>query len=272
VTPRRRRDATPAEPIIATPSMLTQQVEYVDPARLVPHPDNPNRGNLESIITSMRRNGFYGALVVQRSSGYVIAGNHRLQAAKEIGYGEVPVLYVDVSDAKAREILIADNRTAELAHRDPTALLALLDDIGREDATALAGVGYQPEDMEDLRERAAALDQTLADQQTDNARRGAMLRTLNVSVREPDYEVHHGDVFKLGGWLTLCVKNPITEWETIFPYLRAGDRFFPFPGAYTPFLLDKAPAVAAQPNLYTAAFMLDRYREHHGPDAIERLS
>ena len=35
------------------------------------HPDNPRRGNVDEIRSSIRINGFYGALVVQRSTGHI---------------------------------------------------------------------------------------------------------------------------------------------------------------------------------------------------------
>lgn len=122
----------------------------VNVSRLVHHPANPNIGNVDAIVASMHANGFYGALIVQRSTQHVLAGNHTLKAAKQLRMRRVPVIYVEVDDAHALRILVADNRTAELSHRDPTALLAILDDLGR-DATTLAGVGFSLDDVEDLR-------------------------------------------------------------------------------------------------------------------------
>ena len=41
------------------------------------HPDNPRRGDDPAVEESMVRNGFFGAILVQRSTDHVIAGNTR---------------------------------------------------------------------------------------------------------------------------------------------------------------------------------------------------
>jgi hypothetical protein len=49
---------------------------------------------------------------------YVLAGNHRLQAARAQSIARVPVIFVDVDDDAARRILLVDNRTNDLAEYD----------------------------------------------------------------------------------------------------------------------------------------------------------
>lgn len=115
---------------------------------VAPHPDNPRIGDLAAIRESIRINGFYGALVVQRSTGHIVAGNHRWAAARAEGLDEVPVIYIDVDDATARRILAADNRTADLAGYDDRALLELLNDI--DGVTGLVGTGYDDDDLAEL--------------------------------------------------------------------------------------------------------------------------
>lgn len=143
----------------AVPDALADQITMVNPHDLREHPRNANRGDVAAVVASIRLNGFYGALVVQRSTGYVLAGNHRMRAARELAMPTVPVLYVDVDDAQARRILVADNRTSELAHRDPSALLALLDDIHGEGTDALAGVGFSVDDLDALRVEMGRVDE-----------------------------------------------------------------------------------------------------------------
>lgn len=89
--------------------------EDVAVSELVPHPQNPRRGNLAAIVASIRSNGWFGVLVAQRSTRYVLAGNHRLAAAIELGYATVPVQWLDCDDRTALRILLADNRTSDLA-------------------------------------------------------------------------------------------------------------------------------------------------------------
>lgn len=116
--------------------------------KLKQHPRNPNRGDVEAIRKSIRRNRWFGALVAQRSTGYVLAGNHRLMAARAEGLATVPVHWVDVSDEDAVRILLADNKTAEDATRDPEALAALLDELTQ--TSDLEGTGYDAGDLDAL--------------------------------------------------------------------------------------------------------------------------
>lgn len=104
------------------------------------HPKNPRKGNVDLIAESIRVNGFYGALIVQKSTNYVLAGNHRLLGAKHLGMEEVPVIYVDVDEVQATKILLADNRVSDTAIYDEDLLLELLEDLN--DMGENFGIGY----------------------------------------------------------------------------------------------------------------------------------
>jgi ParB-like chromosome segregation protein Spo0J len=104
------------------------------------HPKNPRRGNVDAIASSIEHNGFHGAVIVQRSTRYILAGNHRYEALKRAGASLVPVLWVDVDDRTARRILLADNKTNDVAGYDDIALAELLDAARTEGD--LAGTGY----------------------------------------------------------------------------------------------------------------------------------
>ena len=115
---------------------------------LVPHPSNPRQGDVGAIIQSIQTNGWYGTLVAQISTGHVLAGNHRLQAAIHCGLDRVPVHWVDVDDDTAHRILLADNRTTDLATYDDHALADLLVEMGKNGN--LEGSGYDGDDLDDL--------------------------------------------------------------------------------------------------------------------------
>src|SRR5688572_4873994 len=85
---------------------------------LAPHPENPRRGDLETIKASLRRHGQYQPLVVNRRTREVLVGNHRLIAAQQLGWETVAVTFVDVDDETAAQILLIDNRTSDLAEYD----------------------------------------------------------------------------------------------------------------------------------------------------------
>lgn len=124
--------------------------------KITPHPDNARKGAEQVIGESMDTHGFYGAIIVQKSTGYIVAGNHRYRVAVAKGAKEVPTLVMELTDKEAMEILLIDNRANDEAGYDETALAALLQKHRRENGT-LQGTGYNDQDM--LRMARAALEE-----------------------------------------------------------------------------------------------------------------
>lgn len=123
-------------------SLETVQVEA---DKIREHPRNPRKGDVEAIKESMQANGVYRPVIVQKSSGYILAGNHTYRAMRELGETRIPVVFVDVDDTTATRILLADNRTADLGDYDHETLIQLLQNI-----PDLDGTGYDPQDLENL--------------------------------------------------------------------------------------------------------------------------
>jgi ParB-like chromosome segregation protein Spo0J len=121
-------------------NLAPQKIETVPIGALKHHPKNPRKGDVKSITESIEHNGFYGVVVAQKSTGYVLAGNHRMMAAKAAGLDSLPVAYVDVDDATALKILLADNRTNDLATYDNKELAELLADVSN--TIGLDGTGF----------------------------------------------------------------------------------------------------------------------------------
>lgn len=129
----------------AHPSLESQLVAAVD---LIPYPGNPRRGDQDAITASLRELGLYRALIVQRSTKRILAGNHTYRGLLDLGAEQVPVTWVDVDDDRARAIVARDNRTSDLGEYDDEALLALLLEAGDE----LALLGYDDADLQALRD------------------------------------------------------------------------------------------------------------------------
>jgi len=123
----------------------TLTTEYVPTDRLLPHPDNPRRGDVAAIKDSLERNGQYRPLVVSRRTFEVLAGNHTLLAARELGWSQIAVTFVDVDAEQARRILLVDNRTNDLAGYDTQDLVDLLEGL-----PDLEGTGYDHDALGDL--------------------------------------------------------------------------------------------------------------------------
>lgn len=137
------------------PGIINTEARLTPIGELERHPDNPRRGVTPAIIESIRTTGFYGALIAQTSTNRVLAGNHRLDAAKAAGLEAIPVIYVDVDDQTARRILLADNRTSDLGTYDLDHLAALLETVAADDPT-MTGTGYQPDDLTSLLDQLTA--------------------------------------------------------------------------------------------------------------------
>lgn len=142
------QSAQTSEPQEAEMEPLESTYEMVKVADLNVHPDNARKGNIGRIEESIRVNGFYGAVIAQRSTKRIIAGNHRFMAATNLGMTELPVLWVDVDDNEARRILLADNRSNDLASYDDAMLADLL--RAAQDTTGLEGTGFDEVDLQDL--------------------------------------------------------------------------------------------------------------------------
>lgn len=127
---------------------LSGLVETV--GKVKPHPENPRRGNVEGIASSLKRFGQVRPILVQASTSYIVAGNHTYQAARSLGWKHIAVARVEMTDVEARAYMLADNRWSDVAENDDVALEAIL--AGLESAGGLEGTGYTPDDLGDLRE------------------------------------------------------------------------------------------------------------------------
>jgi ParB-like chromosome segregation protein Spo0J len=121
--------------------------------RPVLHPQNYRQGDVETIAASLRRFGQVRPIVVQKSSGQVVAGNHTLKAAISLDWDEIAAVVVDMPDEEAEAYLVADNRSSDKATNDDTVLAPILERLML--AGRLEGTGYTPDNVDDM---LAALD------------------------------------------------------------------------------------------------------------------
>lgn len=139
------------------PEILNKAARLEAIASLEPHPRNPNVGDVPAIAESIKANGFYGYVVGREGTRQILAGWHTTQALASLGEKRIPVVWVEVDDETAERIVLADNRTAEKARRDPEKLAELL-----QAQRSLEGTGYTRRDRETalrkLRENRARLE------------------------------------------------------------------------------------------------------------------
>lgn len=125
------------------------EIERVAIDVVQPHPRNVRQGDVGAIVQSLKAHGQYRPIVVQRSTGYILAGNHTWRAAKQLKITHIHVVYVDVDNDEAIRILLVDNRTNDLASYDDHELAHLLEALTLT-PDKLDGTGYTPDDLDSL--------------------------------------------------------------------------------------------------------------------------
>ena len=109
------------------------------------HPANPNEGDTDLIAESLDEFGFVGGIIVQKSRGYILAGNHRYRESVAKGAPSLPGFWLDVDDETADRWLVTDNDTARAGRWQEARLLALLEPMHK------LPPGYTTARVEDLR-------------------------------------------------------------------------------------------------------------------------
>ena len=118
-------------------------------ARLDLLASNPGVGNVEAVARSLARFGQHRPAVARRKRGgrgEVIAGNHMLLAARQLGWKELAVVWVEDSDTEAKARALAVNRTADLGVYDDMLLANMIESIGH-DAELMAAASYSHDDL-----------------------------------------------------------------------------------------------------------------------------
>jgi len=121
-----------------------------DPANLRKHDER----NISAIIASLRRFGQQHPIVID-SRGIVLAGNGRYEAIKRLGWPTILAVRSDLAGVDATAYAIADNRTAELANWDDTALAETLRALQSEEFDIQAA-GFTGDEVDQLIEKLAS--------------------------------------------------------------------------------------------------------------------
>ena len=89
------------------------KIQNIKITALRPDPYNPRRiaeDELEALTRSMQEFGFVDPVIARREDRTVIGGHQRLVAARKLGFGIVPVVFLDISEERARLLGLALNR------------------------------------------------------------------------------------------------------------------------------------------------------------------
>jgi len=141
--------------------MTTIPLQSIKPATR-----NPKDHDLGELVVSLQRFGFVGSLLVDTRTGRLLAGHGRLEALQQLrqkglrpagielaedGDWLVPVeRWTSSNDVEAEAFLIAANRIGERGGWNQPMLEQVLADLARGGDAALAGVGFDLADVDDM--------------------------------------------------------------------------------------------------------------------------
>jgi len=160
--------------------MSAREIAYriVDIDTVETHPKNVRQGDIGAISESLKAHGQYRPIVVDERTNLILAGNHTWKAAKALGWSEINAGFIETKDDdEALRILLADNRTTDLATYDDLGLAELLKQLTETDI-GLVGTAFDDD----------ALDQLLMDLEQEPF--GLDLETkYSQAVKVPQYEI-----------------------------------------------------------------------------------
>lgn len=105
------------------------------------YPGNARRGDIDLIADSLRVNGQFQPIVVNRGThapelaDTILSGNHTTMAAQRLGWQDIDVHYVDLDEEACKRVVLVANRSNDVATYDVEELLNLATDLPNLDGT-----------------------------------------------------------------------------------------------------------------------------------------
>ena len=126
--------------------------EWVAVAVLAPWLRNPryNDKAVAGVARSIKRFGFGAPIVANLHTREIIAGHTRLQAAKRLGLAEVPVRWLELSEAEGHALALADNKLGEVARWEAAKLADAVCELCGGDAALLEELGLSAAELREL--------------------------------------------------------------------------------------------------------------------------
>ena len=161
--------------------LISDLIPYVNNART--HSDE----QVTQIASSIKEFGFNNPILIDKDNG-IIAGHGRLEAAKKLGYTEVPTIRLEhLTDTQRKAFILADNRIALNSGWDTTLLSLELKELDTE--LDLTSLGF------DAKELAALLAPEQVEGNTDE---DSVPDVPEEPITKP------GDIYKLGNHRLMC--------------------------------------------------------------------
>ncbi len=195
------------------------RIEYVSPETLRHAEYNPrviNAVTKESVCVSLKKHGTVDPLIVNKASGregVIIGGNLRWEVMKDLGYQEVPVIFIDIPELeKEKDLCLRLNKAVGEWDFD---LLAEFDE------SFLTDIGFGSEDLDDI---------FPAEDNPEQFDLKKELERLDIT----EIKVQKGDIYEIDGSRLMCGDSTVeAEMLTLMGDARA-DMCFTDP----PYILD----------------------------------
>lgn len=172
------------------------QVQQVKINELKPSEYNPRKWSddqLQKLRESLEKFGVVDPLIVNSHpsrTNIVIGGNMRLKVLKDMKYTEVPVVYLNLDEAKERDLNVRLNKTGGEFDLD------LLKDF---DESLLEDIGFSSEELDDV-----FIDDDLEEKNSFDLKKE--LKKLNIK----EISVQKGDIYQLGDSRLMCGDSTIS--------------------------------------------------------------
>lgn len=173
------------------------QVQQVKISELKPSEYNPRKWSedqLQKLRESLQKFGVVDPLIVNSHpsrQNIVIGGNMRLKVLKDMKYTEVPVVYLNLDEAKERDLNVRLNKTRGEFDLD------LLKDF---DESLLEDIGFSSEELDDI-----FIDDDLEEKNSFDLKKE--LKKLDIK----EISVQKGDIYQLGDSRLTCGDSTISQ-------------------------------------------------------------
>ncbi len=173
------------------------QVQQVKISELKPSEYNPRKWSDEQLAKlqeSLQKFGVVDPLIVNSHpsrQNIVIGGNMRLKVLKDMKYTEVPVDYLNLDEAKERDLNVRLNKTGGEFDLD------LLKDF---DESLLEDIGFSSEELDDI-----FIDDDLEEKNSFDLKKE--LKKLDIK----EISVQKGDIYQLGDSRLMCGDSTISK-------------------------------------------------------------
>jgi DNA modification methylase len=211
--------------------MSDNNQEYIRLDSIKPLPANPKDHDVGTIVQSVERFGFAGTIVVNKTTGNTVRGNGRVEALRWLRVKNrptpvkiledidnmwlVPVSYVTVTAQEEPALAIALNRAQELGGWDDHKLMSQLDDLVAQGKQMLVGIGFDADDLDQLRTRLdfndidGGIEAEVAVESLEEQEK--LLETV-----QDKYNVQPGQIWQVANqWLMCNDSTKATSWHDL---------------------------------------------------------